>query len=115
MKSNININGSKEMIINWALLTAVIVIFTAMLYPSLLVKDTVYQLGDVAQRDIKAPHDFFIEDVPNTEAKKTEAAESVLTVYDHDTLILKKIIQRCLHDQLQYHSVYVMLLVLKLV
>lgn len=94
MKSNIIINGSKEMIINWALLTAVIVIFTAMLYPSLLVKDTVYQLGDVAQRDIKAPHDFFIEDVPNTEAKKTEAAESVLTVYDHDTLILKKIIQR---------------------
>ena len=51
----------------------------------------VYQIGDVASRDIKAPKDFFIEDKATNLAKMDAAKTSIKTVYDFDANLLKNI------------------------
>tara|TARA_B100000614_G_scaffold261968_1_gene293466 strand:+ start:379 stop:2274 length:1896 start_codon:yes stop_codon:yes gene_type:complete len=43
-----------------------------------------YRIGDVAQRDIKAPRDFLIEDKEVNQAKKNQVKEGIRTVYDFD-------------------------------
>ena len=45
----------------WGILTVIIVIFTLLLYPNLVITKHQYSLGDVAERDIKAPKNFFVE------------------------------------------------------
>lgn len=71
--------------VRWGILVVVTVLFTLMLYPNLVVTRRSYAVGDVAQGDVKAPKDFFIEDRIATEAKRRQAADSILTVYDFDT------------------------------
>ncbi|WP_320044183.1 HDIG domain-containing metalloprotein [uncultured Desulfobacter sp.] len=51
----------------------------------------VYQIGDVAGRDIKAPKDFFIEDKATNLAKMNSVETSVRTVYDFDANLLGNI------------------------
>ena len=53
-----------------------------------------YRVGDVADKDIKAPKDFFIEDTAATEASRKMAIEEVLTVYDHDHHLAATLVQR---------------------
>ncbi len=77
--------------IKWLLLLSVTLIFVILLYPGLLVQRYQYQLGDIAERDIKAPQDFFIEDHDATAASRRQAEEEVLTVYDHDARILEQV------------------------
>jgi hypothetical protein len=43
-----------------------------------------YFPGDIATRDIKAPKDLLIPDLPLTEKKRVEAEEAVLPFYDFD-------------------------------
>jgi putative nucleotidyltransferase with HDIG domain len=43
-----------------------------------------YQLGDIADRNIKAKHDFLIEDELPTQKKREEAARETPAVYDLD-------------------------------
>jgi hypothetical protein len=78
-------------LVRWGLLLLLTGLFTFILYPSLAIKQHVYQLGDVADRNIKATEDFFIEDNAATNAKRLEAAEAALTVYDHDQLMVSRI------------------------
>ncbi len=68
----------------WALLAGVTLTFIIVLYPSLLITRHVYKVGDIAERDIKAPQDFFIEDTAATKANRRQAVDAVLTVYDYD-------------------------------
>jgi len=68
----------------WLLLTAVTVLFMVILYPTLMKAKHAYEAGDIADADIKAPRDFFIEDHESTEAKRRQAVEGVRTVYAHD-------------------------------
>jgi len=75
----------------WLLLTLIVAIFIFLLYPGLVVKRHQYRLGDIADRDIKAPQDFFIEDQAATEANREQAVEAVLAVYDHDPRIMRRI------------------------
>jgi hypothetical protein len=72
----------------WILLPALTVFFIVLLYPHLIVTQPSYKLGDVAERDVKAPQDFFIEDYNATEANRQRAAAEVLTVYDYDRALL---------------------------
>lgn len=81
-------------LIRWVLLIVVTAIFTFILYPSLAIKRHVYQLGDVAERNVKATEDFFIEDKSATEAKRREAVAAILTVYDHDKNMLSQLTSR---------------------
>jgi len=77
--------------LHWLMLLAVIVVFTAILYPGLVVTDLTYRIGDVAERDIKASRDFLIEDRQATEANQLKAQESSLTVYDYDVLLARNL------------------------
>ena len=73
--------------LRWLLLAAVIAVFIVLLYPNLVVPPHPYQLGDIAERNIKAPRDFFVEDQTATEEILTKAIAQVLTVYDFDPRI----------------------------
>ena len=75
----------------WVILVGVAVIFTTILYPSLVITEHSYQLGDVADRNIKASRDFFVEDESATEANRKIATEKILTVYDYDTILSSKL------------------------
>jgi len=77
----------------WILLILVTGVFMVIIYPNLVVTRHTYQLGDVAEKDIKAPQDFFIEDHQATETKRKLAVSSVLTVYDHDTTVLGHLVE----------------------
>ena len=43
-----------------------------------------YSPGDIAARDIKAPKDLLVPDLPLTEKKRVEAEDAVLPLYDFD-------------------------------
>lgn len=82
-----------ENFIPLSILIGLTVIFTIILYPSIVINIRNYSLGDVAERDIKAPYDFLMVDKAATEAKRRPALESVPTVYDHDTKLLNQLSQ----------------------
>ncbi len=77
--------------VRWSILIGVTLIFTVLLYPNIVIKEHLYQLGDVAERDVKATKDFFIEDSDATETNRRQAIENVLTVYDYDTTLSAEI------------------------
>ena len=77
--------------IHWFILAGVTIIFTIFLYPNLVVTEHPYHLGDVAERDIKAPRDFFIEDKNATEGNRRQAVDEVLTVYDYNLVLLPEL------------------------
>lgn len=78
----------------WAVLMVATLILTLVLYPEQGHINFAYRLGDVVDRDIKAPMDFFIEDTAATELNKKETGHSVLMVYDYDPTLIKKISDR---------------------
>jgi putative nucleotidyltransferase with HDIG domain len=75
--------------IRWGILTLFTIIFVIILYPSLVITKHQYNLGDVVERDIKAPRDFFIEDQSATEKNRQQVMAEVLTVYDYDANLAK--------------------------
>ena len=74
--------------LRWFLLIGVTALFVLLLHPKMVVTGPSYRPGDVAERDIKAPQDFFIKDSAATEINIQRAVQEVLTVYDHDTRLL---------------------------
>ncbi|MGM0454225.1 MAG: HD family phosphohydrolase [Thermodesulfobacteriota bacterium] len=76
------------------ILLTVTLLSTLIFYPKLVVIDTPYQVGDIADENIKAPQDFFIEDAAATREKRDQARQSVLTVYDYDRSLLPELKQR---------------------
>ena len=70
--------------IRWGILVLSTILFIIILYPSLVITKHQYNLGDVVERDIKAPEEFFIEDQTATEKNRQQAVAGVLTVYDYD-------------------------------
>lgn len=60
------------------------VIISLFLFPDILNRSKSYNLGDVAQEDIKASSDLLIENNELTEKNRAEAADAVPTVYDID-------------------------------
>ena len=78
----------------WGLLVVITVVFSIVLYPEKGTLTLSYQLGDVAERDIKAPKDFFIEDQAATEQNRKDILKTVLSVYDYDPNLAKDISTR---------------------
>jgi cyclic-di-AMP phosphodiesterase PgpH len=72
----------------WALsgiLVFVTLISTLILSPRLvLVLHPSYKLNDIADKNIKAPADFLVEDAQATAQQKKSARDGILTVYDYD-------------------------------
>jgi len=77
--------------IRWFILIGFTIIFTIILYPTLVITKHPYKLGAVAERDIKAPKDFFIEDKEATEENRKGIVEKVLTVYDNNASLAGKL------------------------
>jgi putative nucleotidyltransferase with HDIG domain len=77
--------------VRWLILLGVAAAFTLVLYPHLIGIRHTYRLGEVAERDIKAPKEFLIEDQSATEAQRARAVQEVLTVYDHDPQLAENI------------------------
>ncbi|MGD8284257.1 MAG: HDIG domain-containing protein [Desulfobacterales bacterium] len=75
---------NSESRLRWVILLSVVILFSIILFPNLVITNHPYYLGDVAERDIKAPRDFFIEDQQATELNRLQAVENVQTVYDFD-------------------------------
>jgi putative nucleotidyltransferase with HDIG domain len=77
--------NDRSLQIRLAVLAGVVLGFTLILYPRILVPRQLYRLGDVAQKDVKAPRELLVRDPAATELKRRQAVQEVLTVYDHDT------------------------------
>lgn len=90
-KESVNRIFENSKSVRWVILLAVTTIFTIIIYPSLVIPEHSYEEGEVAERDIKAPIDFFIEDSDATETNRRLAVEKILTVYDHDTALAEKL------------------------
>ncbi len=69
-------------------------VFAVLLHPKMVMTGPNYKPGDVAERDIKAPQNFFIKDSDATEINRQRTVQEVLTVYDHDTGLLPALTTR---------------------
>ncbi len=69
-------------------LVTLTLVISILLFPDILIKAPLYKLGDVAKRDIKASHDFLIENREFTEKDRDKAAREALAVYDFDSAAL---------------------------
>ncbi|MBF0452112.1 MAG: HDIG domain-containing protein [Candidatus Magnetomorum sp.] len=78
----------------WILLLALSAILTLMLYPNLVLTKHIYELGEVAERNIKAPVDLLIEDKEATNLTRQQSLDAVMTVYDFDDTLVFKLIRR---------------------
>jgi cyclic-di-AMP phosphodiesterase PgpH len=76
--------GDRPLVWRLTALSAITLVFTLLIYPSLLSPRHRYAVGDVAERDVKASRDFLVEDQAATEIKRREAVQEILTVYDED-------------------------------
>jgi len=68
----------------WYILIVLSIVISVILYPNILISPKIYRLGDVADRDIKATHEFLVENSELTEQNRQEAVKKVLSVYDFD-------------------------------
>jgi hypothetical protein len=71
--------------LKWLMLVALSLIIAVSLFPNILTKPRIYRPGDVAEKGIKASHDFLIENKELTEKNRERAAKEVLSVYDFDS------------------------------
>jgi putative nucleotidyltransferase with HDIG domain len=75
----------------WFMLIVISISFTLLQAPSRDKVSYSYTIGDVAQKDIKAPINFFIEDKAVTSAKRNQAKNLVKAIYDFDGNLLTDI------------------------
>ncbi len=68
----------------YVLIIVLALVLTAIIIPKGGFVPGYYAPGDVASRDVKAPKDILIPDMPLTEKKRAEAEEAVLPLYDFD-------------------------------
>ena len=78
----------------WTLLICITLMITMVLAPDETHITDVYHLGDIAERDIKAPKDFFIEDREATLQNRQAAIRTIPFVYDYDPGLYQRIAQR---------------------
>jgi len=78
----------------WILLFTLTFVLTLMLFPNLVVTKHIYALGDVAERNIKAPTDLLIEDKEATKLSRQQSLNAVLTVYDFDDTLVFKLMKK---------------------
>ncbi|MBF0119732.1 MAG: HDIG domain-containing protein [Desulfobacterales bacterium] len=77
--------------IPWLVFIILTLAFAIMLNPNLVTIQHSYKSGDVAEKDIKAPIDFLVEDKAATISNRKDAVEEVLTLYDHDVRLSARI------------------------
>ncbi len=76
------------------LLLLVTVLVTLIIVPKGGLIPDYYAAGDIATRDIKSPRDLLAEDIPLTQAKRDEAANTSPNIYDWDAVAGTQAIER---------------------
>jgi putative nucleotidyltransferase with HDIG domain len=80
--------------LRWFVLLGTTLVVALLLFPTLWTSTPRYQIGDVAEKDIKSPKNFLMEDKQATQIKREEAARSVPTVYDFDDALAANVGER---------------------
>jgi cyclic-di-AMP phosphodiesterase PgpH len=93
--------------IRWIILLLITAIFILMFYPSLGGVRQSYVVGDIAQRNIKAPRDFWVEDKEATADKRKIAVDKVLTVYDLNHSLLPRLTQSIFDSFSEMNALFV--------
>lgn len=73
------------------ILLVVTVLTTLIFYPNLVITPPAYEAGDIAEENIKAPRDFFVEDPAATNEKRIQARNRVQTIYDFDPAVTDRV------------------------
>ena len=76
-KNKNNLQQTKEFLLTspsvlWVILILITVAFTITNYPKQSKTSYSYNIGDIANKDIKAPRNFFVEDKKATNLKRGE-------------------------------------------
>ncbi len=79
---------------NWLLLAGLSLVVASLVSPSFIVENPRYRLGEIADRNIKAQHDFLIEDEEATAKKREETVRQSSIVYDFDQRITRNLIDK---------------------
>jgi len=75
----------------WAIIVVLNIILAVLLAPDVHFFQPDYKVGSIATRDVKADHDFLVEDRVSMEQKRFEAVKNIQSVYDYDMDILFQI------------------------
>ena len=78
----------------WVLLAGVSIFVATLINPLFMVQNPHYRLGQIADRNVKAKHDFLVEDEAATAKKREEAVHQSPLVYDYDPDIARSILDR---------------------
>ncbi len=70
------------------ILITVTVLTTVILYPKIVIIQSPYKVGDIADTNIRASMDFSVEDTETLAQKRSQASSEVLTVYNFDKSLL---------------------------
>ncbi len=68
----------------WYILAGLSLVVGVLLFPQTFSRTRIYQLGDVAGRDVKAVQEFLVENRELSEKNRQEAVKLVLSVYDFE-------------------------------
>jgi membrane-associated HD superfamily phosphohydrolase len=95
-KFNAWLDAAKDFILStpyllWVLLLGTTLVFTFFQTPAQQQISYDYAVGDVAQRDIKAPRDLLVEDREVSEERRSQARDLIRIVYDLDADLLPRI------------------------
>jgi len=77
--------------LRWIILIFMSLVVAVLLSPNVLTRPAFYKVGDVASRDIKASHDFLVENKDLTERDREKASREIQMVYDFDSSALNLI------------------------
>jgi len=80
--------------LKWLLLASLSVVIAGLVTPSFIVENPHYRMGEIADRNVKAKHDFLIEDEEATAKKREEAIRLSPIVYDFDERITRNLIDK---------------------
>ncbi|MGA1841686.1 MAG: HD family phosphohydrolase [bacterium] len=82
----------------WIIMTCLLSLFTV---PSLRIKISSIEAGDISSRNIKAPWDFSVEDQETTIERQNAAEKSVLPVYDYNNTLRSELVEK-IHGMFEY-------------
>jgi putative nucleotidyltransferase with HDIG domain len=70
--------------LRWIVLVSLSLIMSFILFPNILNRPIIYELGDVAEKDIKASSDILIENEELTEKAREKVVKDIPYIYDFD-------------------------------
>lgn len=68
----------------WAIILVLNIILAVLLTPDVHFSQPDYRVGSIATRDVKADHEFLVEDRISMEQKRFEVVKDIQSVYDYD-------------------------------